>query len=166
MSSLTPHDAPFTVVHGPGAFGGYARLPAVDSVAQGGDVSPGDIFYSPLSSPAPTVSPGSTADIGALGTSFAVPDDGDASIGTVGHQASGVRDDGLALPANDDLPARLPELSDAPPVPPSTGLAATSPIAGDVPWQDPPKPYTTAGTQVWDAVSGVPIGTQQPRRPD
>jgi hypothetical protein len=88
-------------------------------------------------SPAPTIDPGSTADIGSLGT----PDDGDHSIGDIGHGPSGVIPS-LTDPAYDDAP-------------PTTSLPATSAIAGTPPWLNPPPIYTSP-FQVFDPSTGEP----------
>lgn len=100
-------------------------------------VSIGDIHHDFGENPAPTVDTPSDAPIGALG-------DGDADIGAIGHQASGTRVD-LFTPPN-DLPT------------PISGFPATSPVAGEVPWENPAKPYTTPTTQVFSPGDGARIG--------
>lgn len=149
MSSPSPHGGPpVTFVHGP-----YPRIDyAPGTVSDPPRLSVGDI-HSPLASSAPTVSPGSTSDIGALGAGFTPPDDGDHNIGDIGHGASGIIPK-LTLPAYDDLP-------------PTTELPATSAVGDDeVPWQDEgpsqtPAAQTTSTTQVFSPRT-VEIGVNQP----
>jgi len=67
-----------------------------------------------------------------------------ADIRGLGHGASGIRNDGLALPADNDLPAPLllPGLADTPPKPPTASTPPTSGIGDQVPWNDPPPAET------------------------
>ena len=111
-------------------------------------MSIGDI-HNPLASTAPGVSPGSTADIGALGGPI---DQGIEDIGNIGHGASGIIPN-LIVP-HDDLPVGIE-------LPPTSAINPMVP-----PWQDQspsqtPAPQTTSSTQVWPGRT-VEIGVQQP----
>jgi hypothetical protein len=113
------------------------QLGAVDGTPA---VSIGDI-HNPLSSPAMTIDPASTSDIGALGSQS-------GDVDGIGHQVDGTRVDLTTPPDDIPLPIKLPGLADTPPEPPTTSLPATSAVAGEVPWQaeEPgriPKKYAT-----------------------